>query len=288
MAVGSTFSDGWYWSADGLRLHYRDHAGPDGRPVLLCLPGLTRSARDFEGVAAHYGGHWRVICADLRGRGESAYAKDSLSYVPLTYAQDIAALIAAAGIERFVAIGTSLGGIVSMLLAGTSVTRMAGVVLNDIGPVIEANGLARIRANVGRSSTWPTWLHAARELAGRNAGIYPGWATPDWLLFAKRLCRLTPAGRIVFDYDARIADAMQLPGTDLDLWSAFAALANVPVLSVRGELSDVLTVGTQVEMATRHPGLRIATIHGVGHAPTLDEAESVAAIDLFLAEILKG
>ena len=291
MATGSTYEDGWYWSADGLRLHYRDYAGggagDPSRPVLLCLPGLTRSARDFEGLAERHAGEWRVICADLRGRGESAHAKDPLSYVPPTYVQDVQALLTAAGVERFVVVGTSLGGVVAMMLPGPLGERLAGAVLNDIGPEIEAEGLERIRGNVGRSVSWPTWLHAARDLAGRNTGIYPDWALSDWLVFAKRLCRLTTAGRICFDYDPRIADAFRLPDQSLDLWPGLEALCRVPVLSLRGELSDVLTATTQARMAERCPGLVAVTVPRVGHAPTLDESVAATAIDELLSRIVE-
>jgi pimeloyl-ACP methyl ester carboxylesterase len=105
----AAWSDGYWWSNDGLRLHYRDHAGPADRPPIICIPGLTRNARDFEGVAGRLGGSWRVICVELRGRGESAYAKDPMTYVPLTYLQDMEALIRELGLERFILFGTSLG-----------------------------------------------------------------------------------------------------------------------------------------------------------------------------------
>lgn len=287
MAAGSAWTDGWFWSLDGLRLHYRDYAGPADKPVLLCLPGLTRSARDFDAFAHAHAERWRVVSVDLRGRGESAYAKDSLSYVPLTYLQDLHALLSAARIERFVGIGTSLGGLLVMLLIATHREAIAGAVLNDIGPVVEPGGQARLRGNVGRGANWPTWMHAARDLAGRNAAVYPDWGIADWLDHAKRLCRLTPQGRIVFDYDARIAEAFRLPGGDagLDLWTGFDALAEVPVLSVRGELSDVLSAATQGAMAARHPGLRTVEVPRTGHAPTLAEPAAAEAVAALLAAV---
>ena len=138
--TSTTFADGYWSSPDGLRLHYRDYPGPRDRPPLLCLPGLTRNARDFEPVAERFAGEWRVICTELRGRGESEYAKDSRSYTPLTYVQDLEALLAETGISRFVVLGTSLGGILAMLLAAGGADRIVGAVLNDIGPRIEAEG----------------------------------------------------------------------------------------------------------------------------------------------------
>lgn len=216
-------SDGYWWSNDGLRLHYRDYAGDASRPPIICIPGLTRNARDFEGVADRLAGDWRLICVDLRGRGESAYAKDPMSYVPLTYLQDLEALIAELKLERFVLFGTSLGGIMSMLLAMGGADRIAGVLLNDIGPVLETRGLEHIRAYVGRQQNWPTWMHAARAIAEAQGDRYPDWEIDQWLVYAKRLARLGPNGRIVFDYDMRLAEPFKVPGGEVgvDLWPAF-------------------------------------------------------------------
>src|SRR4051812_16060879 len=158
------WTDGWWTSADGLRLHYRDYAGDPARPPILCIPGLTRNARDFESVAARLASDWRLICVDLRGRGESAYAKDPKTYNPLVYAQDIELLIASLALARFAIFGTSLGGLVAMLVAMTGGSRLAGVLLNDVGPELETAGLDHIRSYVGRPQAWPTWLHAARAL----------------------------------------------------------------------------------------------------------------------------
>src|SRR5207244_4298618 len=116
-ATMATYEKRYWWSNDGLRLHYRDYPGRDDRPPILCLPGLTRNARDFEALAARLSPEWRVIAVDLRGRGESAYAKDPMSYVPLTYVQDIEALLGELAVSSYIAFGTSLGGIVTMLLA---------------------------------------------------------------------------------------------------------------------------------------------------------------------------
>lgn len=279
--------DHWYWSADGLRLHWQEWPGPTDRPALLCIPGLTRTAADFGPLAAALKGRFRVLGVDLRGRGDSAYAKDPLSYVPLTYLIDMGRLIEAAGLTRFVALGNSLGGLVAMQLARGHRAALAGVVLNDIGPDIAPEGLARMRANVGRTGSWPTWLHAARDLEARNSARHPGWTLHDWLAFAHRLCRVSGSGRIVFDYDPRIAEPFRLPHNDagLDLWLAFEALAGLPVLSLRGALSDTLAAETQAAMARRLPGLVTATVPGVGNAPLLDEPEALAALLPFLERL---
>lgn len=280
----AAYQDLFWWSRDGLRLHARDYPGDAGALPVLCLPGLTRNARDYAGVAARLAGPRRVIAVDFRGRGESAYAKDPMSYSPLVYAQDIAALLEAAGIARFVSIGTSLGGIVTMLLAGMLPGRIAGVLLNDVGPEIEPAGLARIRSYVGKPSVFPTWMHAARAVAESNADVYPDWGVEQWLAMAKRLYRLNSSGRIVLDYDLKIAEPFRVPGAEAgpDMWRALAGLSDVPVLIVRGGRSDILSAATAERMAASLPDAELVTLPGIGHAPTLDEPGVQGAIDRLL------
>src|SRR5687768_13892424 len=284
------WSDGYWSSADGLRLHYRDYPGRSDRPPIICIPGLTRNARDFEGVAGRLAGEWRLICVDLRGRGESQHAKDSGTYLPLTYRDDVEALIAELGLSRFIAFGTSLGGLVTMLLAMSDSKRIAGALINDIGPVIDMSGLERIRGYVGRSQSWPTWLHAARHFSEMLGDVYPRWKLEQWLVFAKRVCRLTAAGRVTFDYDMRIAEPFRQPGGDtgFDLWPAFNALNGIPTLVVHGEISDLLSAETVQAMKKANPELESVTVPAVGHAPTLDEPEVTEAIDRLLARITAG
>lgn len=279
--------DGYWWSPDGLRLHYRDQPGPEDGPTLVCLPGLTRNARDFEGLAARMLGRARVVSLSFRGRGDSAHAKDPMTYVPLSYVADVRRLVEELAPVRPIAVGTSLGGLVALLLAGTGAVRFAGMVLNDVGPEIEAEGLARIRATVGRGGSWPTWIHAARALCETHGAAHPDNDIRDWLRMAKRLMRLDGGGRVVLDYDMRIAEPFRLPGGEagIDLWPALDALAALPVLVVRGELSDILSRATADRMIARLPGARLATVPNVGHAPTLDEPAAVAAIDGFLLDI---
>lgn len=276
--------DGWWWSRDGLRLHYRDYPGPADRPPIICVPGLTRNARDFETLAARLAGAWRVLCVELRGRGESAYARDPMTYVPLTYLQDLEALIAELKLGRFVYFGTSLGGLLGMLLATTGRDRFAGVLLNDVGPELDPRGLERIRGYVGKPAAYPTWMHAARALADGNAAIFPDYRLQDWLAMAKRLCRLNASGRIVYDYDMKIAEPMRLHADAIDLWPAAEALRGIPGLLARGALSDILPAATADAMVAR-VGLELVTVPRVGHAPTLDEPAAAAAIDRLLARV---
>ncbi|MDQ4419935.1 alpha/beta hydrolase [Sphingobium sp. DEHP117] len=286
------YEDKYWWSNDGLRLHYRDYpadAENDGRPALLCLPGLTRNARDFEALADRLAGAWRVICPEMRGRAESAYAKDPMTYVPLTYVQDLERLLTDLALKRFVAIGTSLGGILTMIMAPTHRDRLAGAVLNDIGPTIEKAGLERIRAYVGSGGGYPTWVHAARALAENQGAIYPEYSLEQWLAMAKRLYRLNSHGRVVLDYDQRIAEPLKVPGNEagVDMWPVLAAFQDIPCLFLRGKLSDLMSAETACRMLEAvGNSAELVTVPGVGHAPTLDEPEAVAAIDRLLERVL--
>lgn len=283
----AAYTMGEWTSADGLTLRYRDYPGPADRPPVLCIPGLTRNARDFEPIAAAFAGEWRVICADLRGRGQSDYAKDSATYNPLQYVSDIAALFEQTGIDRIVALGTSLGGIVTMLLAAQAPERIAAAVLNDIGPEVEPAGLARIRDYVGQGRSFPTWMHAARGLREQGAVAYPDYAISDWLRLAKRLMVVGSSGRVVFDYDMKISEPFNAPppAEPVDMWPAFRALAGRPVVAVRGALSDILSAATLKRMGKEVPGLEVVTLPRVGHAPTLEEPEAQAAIGRLLAKL---
>ena len=285
------WEDHLWWSADGIRLHARLYDSradrDDGAIPLLCIPGLTRNARDFDALAPHLATHRPVYAIDLRGRGESGYAKDAMTYTPLTYVQDVMALIDELGLSRVILVGTSLGGLVTMLLNAMRPGLLVGAVLNDIGPDIETAGLDRIRGYVGQTASYPTWVHCARAVAATNVGVFPGWSLQDWLIAVKRSHKLTREGVIVADYDANIAQPFKLPGGEagVDLWPAFDALADVPTLIVRGALSDILAAEAAQRMVARLHAGRLVTVPAVGHAPTLDEPEAVAAIDALVAGI---
>jgi pimeloyl-ACP methyl ester carboxylesterase len=281
------FQDGFWQSADGLKLHYRDYPGRADRPALLCIPGLTRNARDFEPLAEAFAGDWRVIVVDLRGRGDSDYARDTSTYVPLTYVADMMAFLEQVQPGPVVSVGTSLGGIVSVLLANAVPQAFAGMVINDIGPVIEPTGLARIRDYVGQGGSYPTWMHAARALKEGSSHIYPGYKIADWLRQAKRLMVLTGGGRIGFDYDMRIAEPLLAAdvGPAADLWPAFTALPPVPKLVLRGALSDLLSAETLKAMKKDIVDLDTLTVRRVGHVPTLEEPEARAAIAALLEKV---
>jgi pimeloyl-ACP methyl ester carboxylesterase len=182
----SSFSDEFWQSPDGLKLHYRDYPAQEdeGLAPVVCLPGLTRNARDFATLAERVSAT-RVLRPDMRGRGDSAYAKNSATYNPMQYVQDVNALFDELALDRFVLIGTSLGGLMAMILALIDARRLTGAVLNDVGPVIEPEGLDKIRDYVGQGRSFPSWMHAARALEEDHGAAFPdyelttGWRWPS-------------------------------------------------------------------------------------------------------------
>ncbi|MFN3990072.1 MAG: alpha/beta fold hydrolase [Erythrobacter sp.] len=287
--MAARYEDCTWTSADGLALHYRDYAAPAGTTALpvLCLHGLTRNARDFARLAEHLSTTRRVIVPEMRGRGMSDYAPNSDTYSPITYVADVEKLLAEQNITRFCVVGTSMGGLMTMLMAHGAPGRMAAVVMNDIGPEVDPAGLARIAAYVGQGRSYPTWIHAARSLAEVHGSAFPDYDLDQWLEMAKRTMVVTQNGRISYDYDMAIAEPFAKPGNAAppNLWLAFEALCGVPMLLVRGELSDLLSLDTVKRMQARNPAMRLITVPRVGHAPTLDEPEVVAAIDALFAEV---
>ena len=286
--MSASYTDEYWTSPDGLKLYDRDYAGPSDKPPVLCLHGLTRNSRDFAPLAETLAGDWRVIVPEMRGRGNSEYAKDTSTYTPPTYIKDVEALLAELGIEKFVAIGTSMGGLMTMLMAAKDASRIVAAVLNDIGPEIDPTGLAHIAGYVGQGRSFDTWMHAANSLRETHGASFPDYSIDTWLEMAKRTMVLGQNGRLVLDYDMGIADPFKSANDapQPDLWPAFKALSDTPTLLVRGELSNLLTEQTQSRMAREHGNLRTVTVPRVGHAPMLDEPESLAAIQALLADIV--
>jgi len=284
--MAASYEDRFWTSSDGLNLHYRNYAGPEGAEKLpvLCLHGLTRNARDFHALAEDLAATRRVIVPEMRGRGQSAYAPDSDTYSPVTYVGDVEKLLEEQGITRFVVIGTSMGGLMTMLMAAMKPGRMAAVVMNDIGPEVDPAGVARISGYVGQGRSYPTWVHAARGLAEAHGASFPDYDLDQWLELAKRTMVVSQSGRIVFDYDMAIAEPFAKPGNAAppDLWLAFETLAGVPMLLVRGALSDLISADTVKRMGMRNRAMKVVTVPRVGHAPTLDEPEVRAAIHALL------
>lgn len=287
--MANAYEDGHWTSEDGLSLYYRDYPGPEGSngPPVLCLHGLTRNSRDFADLAEHLAKTRRVIVPEMRGRGRSEYASDSATYNPKQYVADVEKLLAELSIERFIAVGTSMGGIMTMLLAALKPGRIAAVVMNDIGPEIDPAGIERIKTYVGQGRSYPTWVHAARSMSEVHGSSFPDYDLDKWLEMAKRTLVVSQNGRIGFDYDMGIAEPFNQPANaaPADLWPAYEALSDVPMVLVRGELSDLLTAETVERMQAKNPAMTSVTVPRVGHAPTLDEPQARAAIDTLLAKV---
>jgi len=279
-----------YWtSRDGLALHYRDFAGRDDRPPVLCLHGLTRNARDFEALADRLAGDWRVIVPDFRGRGLSDYDPASSRYIPPTYAADVLQLLDELAIPEAVFVGTSLGGIVTMIVAGFAPLRIAGAVLNDVGPALERAGLNRIRSYVGQTHVFADWEDAAARLSEAHSEAHPAYGHGDWLAYARRVARETERG-VEFDYDMAVAVPFKSmdPATAAatDAWPLLRALAGRPVLILRGEHSDLLSPAVAERMRDAVPDAELVTVKDVGHAPDFEEPESIDAVDRLLQRVL--
>ncbi|MEW4448375.1 alpha/beta hydrolase [Qipengyuania sp. JC766] len=285
--MASEYTDASWTSEDGLKLHYRDYAGDAGQLPVCCFHGLTRNARDFSDLAAHIAPSRRVIVPEMRGRADSDYAPDPATYNPVQYVRDVLDLLERESIDRFVAIGTSLGGLMTMMLAHGEPGRIEGAVLNDIGPDISADGIAKIRSYVGQGRSFPTWLHAARSLEDVHGDAHPGFELEDWLEMAKRGMTVQQNGRIGFDYDMKIAEpfSQEDGAAPADLWPALDALSGIPVLIVRGDSSNILSPETLERMVERLPQARTVTIANTGHAPLLSEPPALAAIDELLGSV---
>ena len=287
--MGHSYQDANWTSEDGLTLYFRDYAGPEGYdgPPVLCMHGLTRNSRDFAELAEHLAKTRRVIVPEMRGRGQSDYAPDSSTYNPKQYVADVELLLKQEGIEHFISVGTSMGGLMTMMLAAAKPGRLVAVVMNDIGPQVETAGLTRIGGYVGQGRSYPTWLHAARSMSSVHSEAFPDYDLDAWIEMAKRTMVVSQNGRISYDYDMAIAEPFKEPGNaaPADLWPAFDALKGVPMVLVRGELSDLLSPETVAEMGRRNPAMTSVTVPRVGHAPMLSEPEATDAIDALLAKV---
>jgi len=275
-----------YRSADGLSLHYVDYDGSDEGIPALCLHGLSRNARDFSELAVRLSKTRRVLALDFRGRGDSQWDDNVVNYQPPTYVADVLTLLAHEELDRVIVVGTSLGGIVGVGLAQVQPERIAGIVLNDIGPVIDPEGLARIGRYVGVNATWRDWQEAAATLQSVNKVVYPDFSEEDWLTYAQNTCRQHEDGSVSQDYDPAIAQGFaESSESNVDLWPVFEAIADIPALVLRGELSDLLSEQTVAAMMARWSKLEAVTVPNRGHVPTLNEPAAVSAIEAFVARV---
>ncbi len=271
-------------SADGLTLHARDYApaGEARRLPVICLHGLTRNGRDFEMLAPWIAARGRrVLAVDVRGRGLSARDPNASYWLP-TYAEDVRLMAETLGLERAVFVGTSMGGLITMELAALAPALVAAAIINDVGPVLAAEGLARIGSYVGNAPVFDNWDEATAYLERQNGHALPHYKPADWQAMARRMFR-EEGGRIAADYDPAIADAFGTGPLPADPWERWHGLANGrPLLLLRGGLSDLLTAGDATRMVTGHDQARLREVPNVGHAPMLDEPEALAAIGAFL------
>ncbi len=267
-----------YKSFDGLSLHYTDEGA--GLP-LVCLPGLTRTGRDFDYLAPHLP-PLRLIRPDYRGRGQSDWSDDPMSYTVPNEARDVLGLLDHLGLEKAAILGTSRGGLIGMMLATMAKDRLMGLALNDVGPVIAREGLERIFDYVGRNPAART--HAA--LADALPQNSPGFANvpPErWLAEAKLHYKQTDTGlEITYDPGLRDSFLAAFDGPGVDLWPLFEAAEGLPMALIRGANSDLLAPEAAAEMRRRRPDMIFAEVPDRAHIPFLDEPESVAAIHAWL------
>lgn len=274
---------------DGLALFVRDYGRPDlSKTTVVCLPGLTRNSLDFEKLALSLANNRRIICPDYRGRGQSGYDANWRNYQPHTYISDLRHVLTALNIHRAAVIGTSLGGILAMAMTAAMPTVLAGAVLNDIGPTIEAAGLFRIREyidamrNLGPVDT----LEKAAELLRQNLPDWPAETEAEWLEVARSTYRTVDDGHLIPNWDPAIMRPIDnQTEAALNLWPLFRGLGRLPVLAVRGETSDILSRETLEEMKATIPHMAALTVPGVGHAPALNTLEERGAIDRFLSNV---
>jgi pimeloyl-ACP methyl ester carboxylesterase len=273
---------------DGLRLHVRDYGARLSRALpVVCLPGLARTAADFESLAVTLSSERErpLFALDYRGRGKSDYDPNPANYNLQVELADLLAVLTALGVGRAAFVGTSRGGILTMLLAVARPAAIAGCVLNDIGPVIELEGLMRIKGYVGRLPQPATFPEAADILQRRFGSHFPKWDDADWLAFAHRTFK-EEGGRIVPDYDPALANVLAEVGPERPLpplWREFDALARVPVMVVRGTNSDILSAATVQAMRERRRSLEVVEVADEGHAPRLSDATTASRIAAFLA-----
>ncbi len=274
--MSSSYRDIFVQASDGLRLYARDYGLSDWKALpIVCLSGLARNSRDFHALAkalsTDAANPRRVLSLDYRGRGRSQWDSDWRKYDIGTEVGDTLQVLAAAGIEKAVFVGTSRGGLITIALNAAHPTLLAGAVLNDVGPVVEPKGLMRIRSYVGKLPLPATIQEGAEILRHRSGDQFPGYTQQQWEDMARGTWH-EQDGRLVLSYDPNLMkplEALDLEKPMPDLWPLFEGLKHLPVLVIRGEHSDLLTADTVVQMQQRHPRLKAITVPGQGHAPSL-------------------
>jgi len=278
------WEDRYYKTSDGLRLYYRDYAGPSDKVPVLCLPGLTRNGRDFAALAGWMSKERRVICPDFRGRGRSDYDPEWKNYHPAQYATDTWHLLDELGMEEVALIGTSLGGWMAMLMSYQQAGRIVAAVMNDIGPEVNPEGIARVTAGAGRLDKVATFEDAVAQVKINYDIAFPDWNDEQWRLYTETTYRQDDDGGYDLNFDRNIGHAARegVSGLTVEPWDLFDSLYDVPTLVIHGELSDILTEDIILKMQQRKPDLQVAVVSNRGHAPLLDEKEAVDAIATFI------
>lgn len=274
----------YYSSQDGLALFYREYGDPlaPSLPV-LCLPGLTRNSTDFIELARRLAPSRHVLCPDYRGRGRSAHDSNWRNYTAANYANDMRHLLALSGTHRVIVVGTSMGGLLAMILGTVLPSAIAGVVLNDVGPDVEDEGAARILRYIAKDRPQPDWTSAIDHMKN-TLPFLKRRSEADWRRAAEGTYREGEDGQLHFDWDIDLVRPLLTTGEGRrHFWQEFRALRRLPVLVVRGALSDILTEDCVRRMAVVHSGLISVEVAETGHVPLLNEPEAVSAIDDFLA-----
>ncbi len=285
------FQERRWTSRDGLTLFARDYQaeGEEGQLPVICLHGLTRNSKDFEEIAPIIAG-WgrRVIVPDVRGRGQSDRDRNPKNYKPPAYARDVVEMMAALGFDQAVFLGTSMGGLITMTLMAVRPKIVAAAILNDVGPAIAPEGIARILSYAGKKVEISDWNDAANYVRQTNGVAFPSFDDEDWHRFAQRTFRQGPDGPEL-DYDPAIAVPLSRPPSKLAPWIAgllFRRLARKrPTLLIRGALSDIVSSEIADRMQLQAPALKRVDVPNVGHAPMLSEPAAVDAIGKFLRTV---
>jgi pimeloyl-ACP methyl ester carboxylesterase len=263
------------------RVVYSEWPGPAGAPTLMCVHGLTRNGKDFDAIAEALSAHYRMICPDMPGRGRSEWLKNGAEYAYPLYVHDCAALIARLDVGTVDWLGTSMGGIIGMMVASQSGTPIRKLVLNDIGPYLAKEGLERIASYVGVDPTFPS-LEAFEQAIRTLAAPFGALTDAQWRKMTRDMARQRPEGGWGFAYDQRIADAFKAgPIKDVDMWPMWETI-RCPTLVLRGADSDLLTHEVAKEMTLRGPKAKLVELPGIGHAPALVGEDQIGVVRDFL------
>ncbi|MEX0583128.1 MAG: alpha/beta hydrolase [Sneathiella sp.] len=284
-----SFTEKFYQSQDGLNLYYREYGSAEEACPLLCLSGLTRNSADFHSFAERYSRTRKVYALDYRGRGKSDRDPDYKNYNPQVYIGDLYMFLTTIGIERALFVGTSLGGLMTMAMAGFAKNFIAGAILNDVGPEVDKSGSNRILDYVGKDVRFTTLEEAAQKQREQYTIAYPDLTDEDWIGQANTTFTYDEAARNYrLNYDLNLGKALaeQLNSDEpVDLWPFFKALGDIPTLAIRGALSDVLSDTVFKRMKAENPNMETLVLKNRGHVPLLNEPEVLPVLDRFIDRI---